>query len=221
MKKTSVSRSHSRRPPALQEKPRKVPVQARSSETVRAIQQATLQVLARYGQRLTTTQVAKRAGVSVGTLYQYYADKNGLLCDVMEQHVKFVTLAVEEACQANHGAALDEMAKAVVSAFIDAKLRDVAESIALYEVMDLPGAREIVAPGRDRVIIAIARMLRTAPGVRTGSFQTTAAVLFTAMVGTVRSLLEAKAPEAQVKSTRRELALLAQGYLALASRATR
>lgn len=118
---------------------------------MRAIQQATLQVLARYGQRLTTTQVAKRAGVSVGTLYQYYADKNALLYDVLEQHVKLVTLAVEEACQANHGAPLDEMAEALVSAFLDAKLRDVAESMALYAAMDLPGAREIISPGRDRV----------------------------------------------------------------------
>lgn len=177
--------------------------------------------MARYGQRLTTTQVAKRAGVSVGTLYQYYANKNSLLYDVLEQHVKFVTRAVEEACQANHGAPLEEMAEALVSAFIDAKLHDVAESMALYSAMNLPGAPEIIAPARDRTIAAIARMLRTSPGVRFGSFQTTAVVLFTAMVGTVRALLEANAPEAQVKSTRRELVLLARGYLALASQAMR
>jgi AcrR family transcriptional regulator len=53
--------------------PRKTPVQARSTVTVQAISEATIQVLLSHGaERLTTTRVAERAGVSVGTLYQYY-----------------------------------------------------------------------------------------------------------------------------------------------------
>ena len=56
--------------------PRKTPVQARSTVTVEAISEATIQVLLRHGaERLTTTRVAQRAGVSVGTLYQYYPNK--------------------------------------------------------------------------------------------------------------------------------------------------
>ena len=51
--------------------PRKSPVQARSAASVDAIIEATIQVLLRVGkERLTTTRVAERAGVSVGTLYQ-------------------------------------------------------------------------------------------------------------------------------------------------------
>ena len=49
--------------------PRKTPVQARSAVTVEAISEATIQVLLSQGSdRLTTTRVADRAGVSVGTL---------------------------------------------------------------------------------------------------------------------------------------------------------
>ena len=52
--------------------PRKKPAQSRSKVTVDAIFEATIQVLLADGlQRLTTTRVAERAGVSVGTLYQY------------------------------------------------------------------------------------------------------------------------------------------------------
>ena len=52
-------------------KPRKTPVQARSEATVAAIFAATIQVLLSDGERrLTTTRVAERAGVSVGTMYQ-------------------------------------------------------------------------------------------------------------------------------------------------------
>ena len=49
--------------------PRKTPVQARATVTVETISEATIQVLVDLGaERLTTTRVADRAGVSVGTL---------------------------------------------------------------------------------------------------------------------------------------------------------
>ena len=72
--------------PALQ--PRKKPVQTRSTATVDAILQATIQVLIAIGkERLTTTQVALRAGVSVGTLYQYFPNKSALLQACLERHM--------------------------------------------------------------------------------------------------------------------------------------
>src|SRR5215468_8747419 len=68
--------------------PRKAPVQARSVVTVEAISEATIQVLLSHGtDRLTTTRVAERAGVSVGTLYQYYPNKQSLLFTVLEDHL--------------------------------------------------------------------------------------------------------------------------------------
>jgi len=60
--------------------PRKTPLQARSAVTVEAIYEATIQVLLTNGiEQLTTTRIAARAGVSVGTLYQYYPNKQSLL----------------------------------------------------------------------------------------------------------------------------------------------
>jgi hypothetical protein len=78
--------------------PRKTPVQARATVTVEAISEATVQVLLSRGtQRLTTTRVADRAGVSVGTLYQYFPNKQSLLFAVLEDHLERVTKEVEEA----------------------------------------------------------------------------------------------------------------------------
>src|SRR5260221_12647692 len=78
--------------------PRKTPVQARSTVTVEAIYEATIQVLlSEDAERLTTTRVAERAGVSVGTLYQYYPNKQSLLFAVLERHMNKVSEAVEAA----------------------------------------------------------------------------------------------------------------------------
>src|ERR1700745_3687298 len=80
--------------------PRKAPVQARSTVTVEAISEATIQVLLTHGAgRLTTTRVAERAGVSVGPLYQYNPNKRSLLLAVFEDHLKKVSRAVEVACE--------------------------------------------------------------------------------------------------------------------------
>lgn len=59
---------------------RKQPQQARSTELVAAILEAATQVLAKEGAaRFTTTRVAEKAGVSVGSIYQYFPNKASIL----------------------------------------------------------------------------------------------------------------------------------------------
>jgi AcrR family transcriptional regulator len=59
---------------------RKQPQQARSEELVSAILEAAIQVLAKEGfHRFTTARVAEKAGVSVGSLYQYFPNKASIL----------------------------------------------------------------------------------------------------------------------------------------------
>jgi len=66
--------------PQSRSRPRKRPVQARSEATVAALFEASIQVLLAVGYRkLTTTRVAERAGVSVGTLYHYFPNRQALI----------------------------------------------------------------------------------------------------------------------------------------------
>ncbi|KKD04002.1 TetR/AcrR family transcriptional regulator [Streptomyces sp. WM6386] len=76
-------------PPAT---PRKRPRQERSQETYDAIVEAAAQLFERDGYtRATTNHVAERAGVSIGSLYQYFPNKDALLYAVGEQHMRHLT----------------------------------------------------------------------------------------------------------------------------------
>ncbi|HQS19001.1 TetR/AcrR family transcriptional regulator [Reyranella sp.] len=70
-------------------KPRKQPVQKRSRQTVAVILQATARVLVRYGyDRTTTNLVAEKAGVSIGSLYEYFPNKQALVAALASAHVE-------------------------------------------------------------------------------------------------------------------------------------
>ncbi|MEZ4375880.1 MAG: TetR/AcrR family transcriptional regulator [Polyangiaceae bacterium] len=77
-------------------KPRKSPVQSRSRETVECIVQAAAQVFEADGYEATTDRIAERAGVSIGTLYQYFPNKNALLVALAERHLAAIELRLEE-----------------------------------------------------------------------------------------------------------------------------
>ena len=67
--------------------PRKQPVQERSRQTVDVILEAAAQVFDQRGYDDTTTdRIAARAGVSVGSLYQYFPGKDAILVALVEQH---------------------------------------------------------------------------------------------------------------------------------------
>lgn len=67
--------------------PRKAPQQARSEATVRTILDATARVLVKVGyDHASTNRVAEAAGVSVGSLYQYFPNKEALVAALIDRH---------------------------------------------------------------------------------------------------------------------------------------
>jgi len=91
--------------------PRKRPRQARSKVTVDTILEATARVLVKHGfDRLTTNAVATAAGVSIGSLYQYFPNKEALVSALVDQHVE--TMHAEVAAELARVATLP-IAKAV------------------------------------------------------------------------------------------------------------
>ncbi|RJR49660.1 MAG: TetR/AcrR family transcriptional regulator [Desulfobacteraceae bacterium] len=63
--------------------PRKQPIQRRARETVEVILEAAAQVFAEEGYFATTNRIAQRAGVSIGSLYQYFNNKDEILSEMI------------------------------------------------------------------------------------------------------------------------------------------
>lgn len=75
---------------------RKKPRQSRSRETVDVLLEAAAQMFAREGAATTTNRIAERAGVSIGTLYQYFPNKEALLRALAERHVQSAGVRLRE-----------------------------------------------------------------------------------------------------------------------------
>lgn len=67
---------------------RKTPKQARSQETVENIYQATTHILENVGpEKLSTNKIAERAGISIGSLYQYFPTKESIISAMIERYM--------------------------------------------------------------------------------------------------------------------------------------
>jgi len=195
-------------------KPRKTPIQARSTASVDAILQATIQVLTSVGkERLTTTRVAARAGVSVGTLYQYFPNKSALLQAALRRHMDHVRSAIETVCARQQSQSLLGMGTALIFAYLEAKMQDVKASAALYSVSsDIDGAA-IAKASSQRARRAIVDLFASAREPLTKDPEVIANAVVSALNGFSRSLLESKSPDLQLESMRDELIILVHAYL--------
>jgi len=195
--------------------PRKMPMQTRATVTVGAICEATIQVLLSQGaDRLTTTRVADRAGVSVGTLYQYYPNKQSLLFAVFEDHMDNVAGAVETACAEACHKPMSEMIRRVVEAFVDVKMQRADISVALYKVAPDVGGPALVKRTGQRLRKAIEAMLLTASDQKLAPDRFAIDMMLSAMSGAMRSALEAGASPAMFRKLRGHLVLMCQSYMA-------
>ncbi len=106
-------------------KPRKEPRQARSQQMVDLILEATARVLAKNGYARTNTNlIAERAGVSVGSVYQYFPNKDSLIVAVHERHARQMVRVIDTILSGSGNGTLREQIAAMVRAWLAAHLVD-------------------------------------------------------------------------------------------------
>lgn len=152
--------------PTAQISARKEPRQARSERLVAIILEAAIRVLARDGaQRFTTARVAETAGVSVGSLYQYFPNKESILFRLQTDEWLATTALIDGILNDTTQPPLERL-RAVVRAFFRSECEEAEMRIALSDAAplyrDAPETHEHRKSGRRRTLTFMREVL---PGV--------------------------------------------------------
>jgi AcrR family transcriptional regulator len=136
---------------------RKQPQQARSAELVAAILEAAIQVLAKEGApRFTMARVAEKAGVSVGSLYQYFPNKAAVLFRLQSDEWRQTSELLRGILEDTQRPPLERL-RILVHAFLRSECEEAAMRVALNDAAplyrDAPEAQQARASG-DRIIRA-------------------------------------------------------------------
>ena len=128
----------------MSERKRRTPRQARAGSTVEVILGAALQLLEAEGvERLTTNHIAARAGVSIGTVYQYFRDKDDILAALAQQRAGAVRDDIAQLVISPPGAnAIRAIVQALTRSFDDAPRARAALLDAMYRGRDDGGLQQ-------------------------------------------------------------------------------
>jgi AcrR family transcriptional regulator len=111
---------------------RRKPQQRRARQTVDAILDAVVRILKREGfSAVTTNRIAEVAGVSIGSVYQYFPDKRAIFVALHQRHIEQIDRMVETKLIEHAASPLDELMSAMIEGMIDAHASDPE----LYELL--------------------------------------------------------------------------------------
>ena len=193
-------------------RPRKTPSQPRAAETVAAIVEAAAQVLESAGfEGFNTNAVAERAGVSIGSLYQYFPGKDALTVALIHRETRRFHDDMAMALQLRS-------ARAALDAMLDASVRQQLQRPMLARLLDIeegrPALRDEVAKPETEALFATA-VRRVKP--RLARPELAAADL----VAIIRGMVDAAGErgETDIEDLTRRLRAAVFGYLARAGTA--
>ena len=194
---------------------RRIPRQARAAETAEAILEGAAQILEANGLAgFTTNAVAERAGVSIGTLYQYFADKNAILLALAKQQVELGLVDIARALSGEIDPTPEGRVRAMVRAAVHAfRGRQRARKAVMEAVLSQGHHAELMVP----VVAFIARHGALVGATSQPVFATLTPlqlfVMSRAMIGVLRAAVLEEQPFFKSRPFEDELVRLVLAYL--------
>jgi len=201
--------------PKRQLKPRKAPVQQRAVETRARILDAAARVFSLHGYSAgTTNRIAAEAGLSVGSLYQYFPNKDAVLVELVRRHVADGTRHLVDALGAGAPGSLEDW----VGLLVDAMIANHRDDPGLHQVLfeEAPRPPELLAELHgleDRAVVVVAGILRSLPEVRVDDIDTAARFVVVTVESLVHRVVATRDPALDVATFRDELVTMLVRYL--------
>ena len=106
---------------------RRRPTQRRAVETVEAVLDATVRLLKRRGSDgITTNRIAEVAGVSIGSLYQYFPNRGAIFNALHQRHIDQIDRMIQNTLVEHAGAPLKDLIGAIIGAMVKSHAGDPA-----------------------------------------------------------------------------------------------
>ncbi|MFQ5478667.1 MAG: TetR/AcrR family transcriptional regulator [Candidatus Binatia bacterium] len=197
--------------------PRKTPRQERSRVTVEAILEAAAQVFESRGYAAgTTNHIAERAGVSIGSFYQYFPDKESVANVLIERHMqegaKLFAEVLGHVGQQPHGLArvLDHFVGAMVE--MHAK-NPRLQHVLLEEVPHSPEMHEALRREKRKAMGAVKTLLESSPEVHVRDLPAAAYVVVNTVEGLTHEFVASMPCDLSQRRFKKELVAMLLGYL--------
>jgi len=195
--------------------PRKAPRQSRSQATVTAILDATAHILVEHGfAAASTNAVAERAGVSVGSLYQYFPNKDALVSALHARHGEQMMAAIQRALTKAMDATLIDALAGLIEATVEAHCVDADLHRVLEQQlggMDMDALHDkYVDVMEDRIVMLLARHRDevTAPNLKLASY-----MLLNAAHGLIHAVVLQRPKGISLKHATQEIVSMMMAYL--------
>ncbi len=206
---------------------RKIPTQERAGRTISTIFEAAAQILQKDGpDKLTTNRIAERAGFSIGTVYQYFPNKEAILAAIAERERQAIEAQIRDALTKAKPETSDEVIRQLVRILIRAfsGRRRVRRFLILNALKSglLDGGHlgpirqmqedltrlllRVIEENAGRQEVALKRQIRDLTPAA-------AFILTRAIVGTIRAAVLEESPLLETQDFEDELVRLASGYL--------
>lgn len=193
--------------------PRKQPRQARAAATVETILEAATRVLSDKSlDGFNTNRVAEVAGVSVGSIYQYFPNKAALVAALIERAQTSLANAVELSLQRSEGQQLVDVLAELVEIAIEHQFGNAVLAAALdHEEQRLP-MENVLTAAQHRITSALQRVFEGHVDLKTSPVSATTAI---DCLTIAKALIEAEAAQSKpdLPGLRKRVLRALQGYL--------
>jgi AcrR family transcriptional regulator len=196
--------------------PRKRPVQERSRETVRAILEAAARIFEEHGlEGATTDRIAARAGISVGSLYQYYPNKDAILIALAHCHLLEAAVALAPGLAAlDADPPLDRALPPLIHATLALHAtRSRLHRLLFSRSLPDPSLWQVIGRLRDDACARVARYLSACPEARVSDPALAARVAFEQLMALAHGFALDPGAGGSLESREREIATALRRYL--------